>query len=64
MMNFNANSAAGQVFPQESLPIVYHRSTDRTAGLLFLLDFALKHRPCHQWIGAITLLLQQEGRDG
>jgi hypothetical protein len=40
---------------------VYHRSTDRTPGLLFLLDFALKRWHCRQWAGAIALLLQREG---
>jgi hypothetical protein len=43
-----------------SIP-VYHFSTDRLAGLRFLLRFALSHDHSRAWIGLLTLLLARKG---
>jgi hypothetical protein len=43
-----------------SIP-VYHFSTDRLAGLRFLLRFALSHDHSRAWIGLLTLLLTRKG---
>jgi hypothetical protein len=39
---------------------VYHRSTDRTAGLHFLLSYALTHPHARGWIRPLTFLLQHD----
>ena len=41
-----------------SIP-VYHISTDRIAGLRFLLNYALAHQHARGWIAPLTLLLQR-----
>jgi hypothetical protein len=42
---------------------VYPLCTDRTAGLLYLLGYALNHEHSKFWVVPLTLLLQRRGWD-
>jgi hypothetical protein len=42
-----------------SIPV--HHFSDRTAGLEFLLSYAVSHQHSRLWIGPLTRLLTQNG---
>jgi hypothetical protein len=46
--------------PYHSIP-VDHFSTDRLAGLQFLLRYAPRHQHARNWIVPLTLLIQKGG---